>query len=136
MDGIRFEFNFKAFEGKLDELDKKVTDALMRSLVIAGQELLGDATAIVPFRRGFNGGLAGSGSTEQPVTEEGGRILSIVTGFNKVYAAKMHEDMTLNISQKFAGSKPRQQKYLEKPARENATKYGRILNDAFYGSLN
>lgn len=136
MDSLRFEFNFKQFEGKLDELDKAVTDALMRALVVAGQELLGDSTAIVPFRRGFNGGLAGSASTEQPVSESGGKELSIEVGYNKEYAARLHEDLSLNISQKFAGKGARQQKYLEKPARENAEKYGRILSDAFNASLN
>lgn len=135
MDSLRFEFNFKQFNGKLDELDKMVTDAVMRALIITGEDLRNDAVSIVPFRMGFNGGLAGSASTEQAVEEDGGKLLSVTVGFNKPYAAKMHEDMSLTISQKFAGSKPRQQKYLEKPARENADKYGRILRDAVHDSL-
>ena len=135
MDSLRFEFNVKEFEGKLDELDKLVTDSIMRALVITGEDLRNDAVAIVPFRMGFNGGLAGSASTEQPIEEDGGKMLSVTVGFNKPYAAKMHEDMSLSISQRFAGAQPRQQKYLEKPARENADKYGRILRDAVSDSL-
>lgn len=135
MDALRFEFYFKGFEGKLDELDRIVTNSLMRALIVAGEELRGDSVAIVPFQRGFSGGLAGSASTEQPVSEEGGKLLSVTVGYNKVYAARLHEDMTLSISQKFAGGQARQQKYLEKPARENAQKYGRILNDAFNDAL-
>jgi hypothetical protein len=63
-------------------------------------------------------------------------MLSVEVGYNKDYAARMHEDMSLNIRQTFAGAGGRrQQKYLEKPAKENAAKYGTILRDAFNESL-
>jgi hypothetical protein len=130
-DGFGIDFDFKAFNGSLDELGKAVTEIVKKALIESGEQLRGDSVNIVPFKRGFNGGLAGSASTQLENDE------SVIVGFNMPYAAKLHEDMTLNISQKFAGSGfRRQQKYLEKPARENAQKYGRILAEAFRTYIN
>jgi len=133
MDGISVSFDFSQFAGKLDELEQAVMKAVMASVWLAGEALRGDSVAIVPFHRGFNGGLAGSASTEKPVTD--GTEISATVGYNKDYAAKLHEDMTLHISQKFAGSQPRQQKYLEKPARENAERYRQIIYEGFARAL-
>lgn len=130
-DGFGIDFDFTAFNGKLDELGKAVVEIIKKALIESGEQLRGDSVNIVPFKRGFNGGLAGSASTQLENDE------TVIVGYNMPYAAKMHEDMTLNISQKYAGSgNRRQQKYLEKPARENAQKYGRILADAFRSYLN
>lgn len=139
-DGFGIDFDFKAFNGKLDELGKAVIGVMKKSLIEAGEQLRGDSTAIVPFKRGFAGGLAGSASTKIDIEnsfETNGGEHSVIVGYNMPYAARLHEDMTLNISQKFAGTGGRrQQKYLEKPARENAQRYGKLLSDAFYTYLN
>lgn len=135
MDGFGIDFDFKAFNGKLDDLGKAVVGVVNKALIEAGEQLRGDSAAIVPFKRGFAGGLAGSAST-QLETATGG-MQSVMVGFNMPYAARLHEDMTLNISQKYAGGgKRRMQKYLETPARENAQKYGKILAEAFHTYLN
>lgn len=128
MEGFGIDFDFSKFAGKLDELEQAVMGAIYAGVWLAGEALRSDSVAIVPFQRGFAGGLAGSASTGKPEPESSSLIAAPVA-YNKEYAARLHEDMTLNISQKFAGSQRRQQKYLEQPARENAQKYGRIINE-------
>lgn len=135
MDGFGIDFDFKAFNGKLDELGKAVIDVMSKALIEAGEQLRLDSVAVVPFKRGFAGGLAGSASTQLENGDDG--MQSVIVGYNMPYAARLHEDMTLNISQKYAGGgKRRSQKYLETPARENAQKYGKILAEAFHTYLN
>ncbi len=130
-DGISIDFDFGAFNNALKELGKDIDDVANRGLMEAGEQLRGDSTAIVPFDKGFNGGLAGSASVQFDGE------LSVIVGYNMPYASRLHEDMTLNISQKFAGNGgARQQKYLEKPARENAQKYGRIFSESISKLLN
>ncbi len=119
----------------MDELQKGVIEAIMKGLFIAGEQLRADSVMIVPFDKGFNGGLAGSASTQLPV-DEGGGLLSSTVGYNMPYAAKMHEDMTLHIKQtNTVGGQTRRQKYLETPAKENAEKYGSILHVTFNEAL-
>lgn len=139
-DSFGIDFDFSSFDKSLTQLGKDVIFIIKKALVEAGEQLRGDSTAIVPFQRGFNDGLAGSASTKIDISnsfESQGGEHGVMVGYNMPYAARLHEDMTLNISQKFAGSGGRrQQKYLEKPARENAQKYGKILSEAFYTYLN
>ncbi len=135
MDAFSVEFDFSEFNGKLDQLGKIVIDEMMKSVWLAGEALRGDSVEIVPFDHGFDGGLAGSASTEKAEMESAG-VISATVGYNKVYAAKLHEDMTLHIKQTHAGAAPRQQKYIENPARENAEKYGRIIHDGLARALN
>jgi hypothetical protein len=109
----------------LELLGKEATKALQRGLLEAGESLRYDSTNIVPFDRGFDGGLAGSASTQ--LDDE----LGVIVGYNMSYAAELHEDMTLKIKQKnTVAGQVRQQKYLEKPAQENAEKYGKIVSDS------
>lgn len=130
-DGFGIDFDFSAFNGGLEELGKAVKEIIKKALIESGEQLRGDSVNIVPFDRGFSGGLAGSASTQLENDE------TVIVGYNMPYAARLHEDMTLKISQKFAGNGGRrQQKYLEKPARENAQKYGKLLADAFHAYLN
>ncbi len=135
MDNIGIDFDMGGLFAGLDKLNEAVYHSLLASLFIAGEALRADSTQIVPFDKGFNGGLAGSSSTERAV-DEGGGIISATVGYNMPYAARLHEDMTLHISQKHAGAgAARQQKYLEKPAKENAEKYGSILMQSFNDAL-
>lgn len=134
-DGFGIDFDFKTFNGSLDKLAKDAEGIFRKALIEAGEQLRLDSVAIVPFKRGFAGGLAGSASTQLEIEE--GSVQSVIVGYNMPYAARLHEDMTLNISQKFAGSGARrQQKYLEKPRMQNDAKYRKILSEAFRIYLN
>lgn len=132
MFGIDFDFG-SLFAG-LDKLLKVTEDAAMRGVFAGGEVLRADSVAIVPFDRGFNGGLAGSASTQPPTLAEMDMVETIV-GYNMPYAAKLHEDMTLHINQRWASGQHRQQKYLEKPMKENASKYGKIIADTIHQTL-
>ncbi len=118
----------------LDKLFKVTEEAALRGVFAGGEVLRADAVAIVPFDRGFNGGLAGSASTQPAGLTNADEVESIV-GFNMPYAAKMHEDMTLHINQRWASGQPRQQKYLETPMKQNAQKYGKIIADTILQTL-
>ncbi len=135
MDKIGIDFDLSGLTKGLDELGKAVVQSLLKSLFLAGEALRADSVMIVPFDKGFSGGLAGSASTQLP-TMEGEGIVEVIVGYNMPYAARLHEDMTLHIKQTntVAGQK-RGQKYLENPAKENAEKYGSILHDAFNETL-
>lgn len=135
MDSFGIQFDASGLIKGLDELGKAVINAIMKGLFLSGEQLRSDSVMIVPFDKGFNGGLAGSASTQLPV-DDGMGNLEVTVGYNMPYAAKLHEDMTLHIKQTntVAGQK-RQQKYLEKPAKENAQKYGTIIRDSFNEAL-
>ena len=97
---------------------------VVKGVVIASQALLRDSQDIVPFDTGF---LQKSGSAGQP--KRVGDTITAEVGYNTEYAAKLHEDLTLNISQIKASKsgKARQQKYLEQPMKENAEKYTSMM---------
>jgi len=108
------------------EYSQKFNNVLLKALNLAGDALLKDSTGIVPFQRGFSGGLASTASKKDP--EKHGETVEIQVGYNKTYAARLHEDMSLNISQKNAGKGGRrQQKYIEIPMKKNGKNYGRII---------
>ncbi len=136
-DAFSMKFDYSKFFGKLDELDKQVMSMLEAQVFLAAEKLRGDSVNIVPFDHGFDGGLASTASAEKATIENGGETVESVVGYNSVYAARLHEDMTLHIKQTHPGiGAPRQQKYLEKPAHENAEKYGRIILDGVHRVLN
>lgn len=134
---MQFDINWNLgdfFKG-LDKAEKVVIDELRRGLVAAGEALRYDSLDIVPFDKGFNGGLAGTARTSDPKNEPDG--VSVEVSYNKDYAVKVHEDMTLNINQtNTASGQKRQQKYLEKPMKENAEKYGKMVADHLRSALN
>lgn len=104
--------------------DPSTSGPVGKGTLLAGQALLHDAQDIVPFD---TGDLKNSGNADKVVRAPGG--MQIEVGFNRDYAAEVHENMKLNISQRKASKSglPRQQKYLEKPMKENGEKYGNIL---------
>lgn len=127
---MEFSFNFddKRFLEGLEKGLKLGIDAIERGVFAAAEQLKNDSTDIVPFDEGFNGGLAGSAAVSKPRTL--GSTIESDTTYNKVYAVKLHEDMSLNISQKnTSNGQRRSQKYLEKPMKQNAQKYGKIISD-------
>lgn len=126
-----FDFDASAFFGGIDALTRAVLDGLAHGLVLAGNSLLYDSRQIVPFD---TGALSASGAVGKPQTN--GEMQQIDVSYNKDYAVKVHEDMSLKIRQTFAvAGAVRQQKYLTKPMMENAAKYGKILSDEFTSIL-
>lgn len=135
MDSFGIDFDTSGLLKGMEELEKGVIEAIMKGLFLAGEALRADSVMLVPFDKGFSGGLAGSASTQLPI-DEGGGLLSSTVGYNMPYAARLHEDMTLHINQKnTVGGQTRRQKYLETPAKENAEKYGSILHVTFNEAL-
>jgi hypothetical protein len=129
MTSLFFNWNDGEVKKNFEKIIRDFTDGqagspVVKGVVIASQALLRDAQEIVPFDKGF---LQKSGSTTQP--KKVGDEVSADVGFNMPYAAKLHEDLTLNISQ-IKGSKSgkaRQQKYLEGPMKENGEKYASMM---------
>lgn len=123
------DWNDGEFKKNIDKLERAFKDAsptspVGKGVLLAGQRLLADAQDIVPFDKGT---LQKTGSADRLRLEQG--EVTIDVGFNTDYAAKVHEDLTLNISQRRASKsgKPRQQKYLENPMKENGNLYGSII---------
>lgn len=123
------DWNDGEFQKHIDKLQKAFekatpTSPVGKGVLLAGQALLRDAQDIVPFDVGT---LQKRGSADKVYSDKGD--IAIDVGFNTDYAAKVHEDLTLNISQRKASKsgKPRQQKYLENPMKENGSKYGNII---------
>lgn len=126
---LSFDWDDRQFDKEMKKLLRAFTTpssqgAVGKAVLLAGQRLLADSQEIVPFD---TGDLQKSGSADDLQPTSGG--MEIEVGYNKVYAAKLHEDMTLNISQSKAGlgGKPRQQKYLETPMKANAKFYGNMI---------
>lgn len=126
-DGFSMKIDSSEFEAGLDKYLATVIDQLMAGVFGAGEALKGDAIQRAPFKRGGAGGLISTASVEKPIVTD--KEIEAKVGFNKVYATKLHEDMTLKIKQTFAAGIPRSQKYLETPMKQNAKTYGRLLAD-------
>jgi len=125
---MAFSLDSSEWESGLDRYADAVTAAIKAGIVAGADALLRDATDIVPFQKGFSGGLASTASKGEVQNSMG--EIEIEVGFNKEYAARLHEDMSLNISQANASSgQRRQQKYLEKPMKENGEKYVTIVGE-------
>lgn len=123
-----FKFNSSDFEKGLSKYSERAQNALLAGLAAAADALLEDSTDIVPFDKGFSGGLASTASKVDP--KFSGTTAEVTVGYNKVYAARLHEDMSLKIVQRntVSGQK-RSQKYLENPMKQNAEKYAKIMAD-------
>lgn len=123
-----FEFDDKAFLAGLDKAEDEVIAAVQAGVFAAAEQLKNDSTNIVPFDKGFFGGLASTARASNPKLSAN-EVESEVS-YNKDYAVRLHEDMSLNISQQNTSSgQKRSQKYLEKPMKQNAPKYGKIISD-------
>ena len=109
-------------------LEKSATQAAAAAMTAAAQRLLADSVDMVPFQKGFSGGLASTASQSKPTVTA--NKVEVEVGFNKVYATKLHEDMNLKISQENTqGGQTRRQKYLETPMKENGNRYAKIMRD-------
>lgn len=121
-----FQFDDSSLRRGFQRYGSEGTKALLAGCAAGGDMMLAAATDIVPFDKGFNGGLAGSASKVEPRIS--GDEIEVEIGFNKSYAARLHEDMSLVISQKrTSGGQRRSQKYLEIPLKRDAEKFGRVV---------
>lgn len=137
MTSFSINWNNGEFQKNIDKIIRAferadVMSPVGKGVFLAGQALLADAQDIVPFDTGF---LQKSGQADRVYKDNGDIAIDIA--FNSDYAAKLHEDLTLNISQiRASGSgKARQQKYLENPMKENGEKYGNIIARTIINSL-
>lgn len=122
-------WNDGEFKKNMDKLvssfsNPSVSSPVGKGVLLAGQALLRDSQDIVPRD---SDKLFLSGSADKPYRKAG--EISIDVTYNTDYAVKVHEDLTLNISQRkrSASGESRQQKYLEKPMKQNGEKYGSII---------
>jgi hypothetical protein len=130
-----FDFDDSEFRRGMNRAEETTKKAAGRAAFAAAEALRGDSVNIVPFDQGFFGGLASTARTSNPKNTPSGAESDVT--YNKEYAVRVHEDMTLRINQKRTiNGQRRQQKYLEKPMRENTEKYGKIMAEIFYDSLN
>ena len=123
---MSFTFDDSEFQEGLKAYEKLALSALLAGMVVSTDSLLRDSTDIVPFDKGFSGGLASTATKTNPKFD--GATAESTYGYNKSYAARLHEDLSLNISQRRSSpGQTRSQKYLEKPMKENAKKYGKLI---------
>ena len=122
-------WNDGEFKKNMDKIIKafnnpSTSSPVGKGVLLAGQALLRDSQDIVPRDTDT---LFLSGNADKVKRGAGG--IEIDVGYNTEYAVKVHEDLTLNISQRKASKsgKRRQQKYLEQPMKENGDKYGTII---------
>lgn len=120
----------KDFSSRMKDYLSLADKGLDAGLVASADALLADSTDIVPFDKGFNGGLASTANKTKPFSDGASRSISV--GYNKSYAVRLHEDFTLKIKQRnTSGGQRRQQKFLEKPLKENGKKYSDIIAKIF-----
>lgn len=123
-----FNINDENFKKGLDKFEKIATKEAEKAVYAAAEQLRGDSMNMAPFDRGTAGGLVSTANTTK-AKKVGGDIVCSV-GYNKKYAVKLHEDMSLKINQKNTkAGQSRGQKYLEKPMKENLKNYFRIITD-------
>jgi hypothetical protein len=103
------------FVKNLQARRKAVEGAALLSVDIFGEHVIGDAEQLTPV---LTGTLAASGTTE-PATIRGNQI-SKTMGFNTIYAAAVHENLT-------ARHAVGQAKYLEAAMRRNGPKFNPFM---------
>lgn len=111
MADISVKFNTKEFDEGIKELNKKIKIQNMKALEDMAGEILRLSSFEVPHDTGM---LQNSGSWES-------KTESVIVGYNKVYAARLHEHPEYRFQ------KGRKGKYLEDPIKNNL----RILRDYF-----
>ncbi len=109
-------FDDSDFEKKMQILAQKAEEAQSRASQDIGEELMRLSGFVVPHKKGL---LQASGSV-QPTYEENGKYITIV-GYNKVYAARLHEHPEYHFTQSGPGT--RGAKYLENPMKNNLANF-------------
>lgn len=116
---IKITIDTKELNAKLAELASKSVQAAMKAASDVCEEILRIAENEVPFDKGL---LKGSGHKEP---ETGGYIV----GYNKVYAARLHEHPEYNFRNGRKG------KYLEDPIKQNLDTFTEVISKAITGEL-
>jgi len=107
---ISIEFDTREIEKKFKEYGEKASKILEKSLILLAEgELKNKSQSLVPLDEGP---LKNSYTSTKPKVNSG-KDFEITVGYNKKYATRLHEDMSLNIKRQ-----GRSQKYLEKPLKE------------------
>lgn len=122
--GVRVEVTMS---NNLDRIIDGIDADLVQGINLAAERGLALALELVPFDKGFSGGLAGSGAVERATDpEEGAAIV-----FNTPYAARLHEHPEYNFSK---DSNPNAQgKYLEDAVVRNKKELGDIIRKQVRG---
>lgn len=112
-------FDMSDFMKKAKDLLDRAPSASEQALFGVGGEIMRLSSFEVPHDKGL---LQNSGSVEP---EEGG----VIIGYNKVYAARLHEHPEYRFQ------KGRKGKYLEDPIKNNLAALGLAFADALKGNL-
>jgi len=113
----------------LDLAQEAVRRAAARGLRECAEDLLTEAKRIVPLDEGT---LMESGTVEPASgVREVGEGVEVTVAFTSVYAARRHEETTARISR---ASEGRRAKYLETPAKERASRYGKHIAEKVKGA--
>lgn len=112
-------FDTKDFDTKSSALLDKIAQVTKRALLDVGNEVLRLSSFEVPHDTGM---LQASGSV-RPVGD------NVEVGYNKVYAARLHEHP------EYIFQKGRKGKYLEDPIKRNLTVLGKHMRDAVASAL-
>lgn len=110
---INIIFNTKEFDNGIENLKQKVLLQNRKALREIGNEILRLSTFEVPHDKGL---LQASGHLEMGKEEA-------LVGYNKVYAARLHENP------QFRFQKGRKGKYLEDPIKNNLGTFRRFYSE-------
>lgn len=116
---VNVTIDTKEVSKKLAELAKKSASAALKASSSVAEEVLRLSQREVPHDEGL---LQNSGQVEP---EPGGHIV----GYNKVYAARLHEHPEYRFQ------KGRKGKYLEDPIKHNSNTFIRIISGEIQGIL-
>lgn len=143
MTGISFDI--KDFDTKIKKFDSKFHDATDKAILEVCLEIMRLSSFNVPHNKGL---LQASASTETEsgeslaVADQNGNVTAIaqqtreqsaVVGYNKVYAARLHEHPEYHFKQ--SGAHKRGAKYLEGPIKLNLSVFQSHIGETIKDSL-
>lgn len=112
-------FDTKDFDNKIKKFELIFQKATKQGMIDVAREILRLSSFEVPHDKGL---LQASGDYD-PVSD------GVIVGYNKVYAARLHE----NPQYKF--KKGRKGKYLEDPIKHNLDAFREFMGERIKGSL-
>ena len=117
---MEIKIDIKDFEKGVKQLEITFAKATLRGLNDVASEVLRLSMFEVPHDTGM---LQSSGHVE-PVKDD-----EVIVGYNKVYAARLHEH------HEYRFQKGRKGKYLEDPIKNNLSTYLKYMENAVGGAL-
>lgn len=115
-------WNTKDFESGMERLGRLIQEASHKALTTIAMEVLRLSQFEVPHDKGM---LQASGNVSQDITDHD----TVLVGYNKVYAARLHEHPEYNFQ------KGRKGKYLEDPIKHNLDVFRRFYAEAMKGVI-